>query len=83
MKKYNVNSTMYIHILPKGWDLLNRKYGSEYVDYSIKPHKVIINGKEYIDMQCWDVFRIFPTTIGRALLFETEVIFKEEDLENI
>ena len=78
MKKYNVNSTMYIHILPKGWELLNRKYGSEYVDYSIKPHQIIINGKEYIDM-----FHILPPTIGRALLFETEVIFKEEDLENI
>ena len=83
MKKYNINYTMYIHILPKGWEHLKNKYGDEYVEKCIKPIKVMISDKEYYAMQCWDVFNTFPTRVGMDTLFEPDVLFKDSELENI
>lgn len=83
MKKFNINDTMYIHILPTGWEHLNIKYGSEYVEKCIKPNKVIINEKEYYPLQCWCVFNMLPASLGFDMLFEPNVLFADSDLENI
>ena len=83
MKKFNINDTMYIHILPAGLNYLKREYGSEYVDKRIKPKKVMINGKEYYAMQCWDVFNTLPASLGFDMLFEPNVLFADSNLENI
>ena len=82
MKKFNINKTMYIHILPTGWNYLKREYGGEYVDKCIKPSKVMINGKEYYAMQCWTVFKALPVSVG-DMPFEADVLFADSDLENV
>lgn len=83
MKKFNINNTMYIHILPKGWEHLYHKYGYEYVEKCIKPLKAMIGDKEYYAMQCWDVFITLPACVGMDTLFEPDVLFKDSELENV
>ena len=83
MKKFNINKTMYIHILPTGWNYLKREYGNEYVEKCIKPYKVMINDKEYYAMQCWNVFNTLPASLGFDMLFEPNVLFVDSNLENI
>lgn len=82
MKKFNINDTMYVCILPKGWEHLNKKYGTKYVEEHIKPRKIMINNKAYYAMQCHDVISTFPVVIGCHLFYETEVLFKDNDLQN-
>jgi len=83
MKKFNINKTMYIHILPTGWNYLKREYGNEYVEKCIKPKKVMINDKDYYAMQCWDVFNTLPASLGFDMLFEPNVLFADSNLKNI
>ena len=83
MKKFNINNTMYIHILPKGWEYLYKKYGYEYVEKCVKPLKAIIGDKEYYYMQCWDAFNTLPPCVGMDNLFEPDVLFNDNELDNI
>ena len=83
MKKFNINNTMYIHILPKGLKYLKNKYGDEYVNKGIKPQKVMIGHKEYYSLQCWNLFNTLPASMGFDMLFEPIVLFKDSDLENV
>ena len=83
MKKFNINKTMYIHILPTGWNYLKREYGNEYVEKCIKPYKVMINDKEYYAMQCWKVFNTLPACIELNDIFEDDVLFKDSEVKNV
>jgi hypothetical protein len=85
MKKYNINSYMYIQITDEGWKHLKKTVSENYIEYSIESpsYKKIINGEVWYRLQCWDVFNIFPVNMGGAILFNTNVMFEDNELISI
>jgi hypothetical protein len=83
MKKFNINDSMYIKITDAGWKYLKKTVDDEYITYCIKSREKIINGQTWYKLQCWDCFNLMPPNFGGFPLFETNVMFDDEDLEEI
>lgn len=81
MKKYNINSYMYIQITDNGWKYLKNTVGDEYVKNCIENRMVIIENKIWYKLQCYNVFELFPISIGNEVRFNTNVMFDDEDLK--
>lgn len=81
MKKYNINSYMYIQITDNGWKHLKNTVGDEYVKNCIENRMVIIENKIWYKLQCHNVFELFPISIGNEVRFNTNVMFDDEDLK--
>lgn len=80
MKKYNINSCIYIQITEKGWEHLRKTVGDEYIKHCITAHKKEINKEVWYRLQCWEVFDLLPSNFGGRPLFSTTVMLDDEEL---
>ena len=82
MKKFNLNSEIYIHITDAGWLHLYNTVGSSYINACIKNehHEVSIFGKVYYGLQAHQVFSLLPVDSVKPVLFELNIFINEEDL---
>lgn len=82
MKKFNINNHMYIQITEEGWKHLEKTVGVDYVNACIKTphHTKIIDGETWYKMQCWSCFDLMPPNFGGKPLFNTNVMFDQEEL---
>lgn len=82
MRNYNINRNMYIQITEEGWKHLEKTVGVDYINSCIKTpnYTKIINGETWYKIQCWDCFSLMPVSFGCRPLFNTNVMFDDEDL---
>ena len=83
MKKYNINSYIYIQIMDIGWTYLGKTVGAGYIKHCIYPHRVEINNKPWYKLQAHEAFSLFPINFGGQPLFLPNVMFDDKDLEDI
>ena len=81
MKKFNINDSMFIQITEEGWKHLRNTVGQEYINHCIEPYKVEVNGEIWYKLQCWEAFDLLPIIFGKRPLFNTNVMFDENDLK--
>ena len=82
MKKFNINSDIYIQITEKGFEHLRKKFSDDYIKHCIDSAKVEIDGEIWYKMECWSAFDLLPNRNGSPLLFKTEVMFDRKSLTN-
>ena len=82
MKKFNLNSYMYIQINEQGWEHLRKTVGEDYIKHCISTdaYKREIDGETWYRLQCHNVFDLLPTSAAFASLFNTNVMFDDESL---
>lgn len=80
MKKFNINNYMYIQITDKGWKFLKETFNADYIEHRILKQKIQIKNDIWYRIQCYEVFDIFPVTIGCEPLFEMNVMFDDNDI---
>jgi len=81
MKKFNINNPILIQINDKGWAHLKKSVSEEYIKHCIKNHETTINGETWYKLQCHEVFNLLPTNNGFLSLFNTNILFEDEDLD--
>lgn len=77
MKKFNINESIYITITEHGFRHLQQKLGNDYIDNCIMPNRYLIDGAIYYKLQCYEVFRLFPLTLGGDLMFGTNILIPD------
>ena len=84
MKKFNINSHIYIQITEKGWQHLKRTAGNIYVKHCIKTpsHEKTIDGKTWYRLQAHQVFDLLSDSNGSDPLYLTDIMFDDEALED-
>lgn len=83
MKKFNINSNIYIQITSQGWEHLVKTVGMDHIKHSILPRQVFVTNDVWFKLQCHEVFRLFPTDPSTGdLLFKTTILLNEESLDN-
>ena len=83
MKKFNINDYMYIQITEYGWIHLRKTVGDDYIKHCITPYKEEINGEIWYRLQCHSAFDLMPINIMGGILFNTTVMFDNEELKDI
>ena len=84
MKKFNINNHMYIQITSEGWKYLQHVNTESYIRQCVLSKEVLIEGKPWYRLQTHEIFSMFPVQItGRLPLFETTVMFDDEDLTEV
>lgn len=81
MKKFNINHTMYVQITDAGWEHLKKDVGEDYIKHCILPYKREIDNEEWYALQCHSVFELLPISFGGQMLFNTNVMFDDHELE--
>jgi len=73
---------MYIQINENGWKHLKKTVGEDYINTCIKisAYEKEINGEIWYRLQCHQVFSLFPINFGGQPMFNTNVMFDDEDL---
>ena len=82
MKKFNINSHMYVQITKEGFAHLKKTVTNTYLATCIESAMVEIDGEKWYKLQCHQVFALLPNSAGSKLLFRTSVMFDEKDLES-
>lgn len=82
MKKFNINNYMYIQITDDGWKHLRETVGEDYIKVCIESRKVEINNEIWYKLQCHNAFDLMPISIGSRVLFNTNVMFDDKDLND-
>ena len=80
MKKFNINNYMYIQITEAGWKHLKNTVGDSYIKTCIESRKVELKNGTWYKLQCHHVFSLFSINMGGPLMFNTNVMFDDEDL---
>lgn len=83
MKKVNINDYMLIQITEEGWKHLEKTVGQHYIECCIKTssYEVEINGEIWYRLQIHNVFSLLPNSDGNKLLYKTNVMIEDNDLE--
>ena len=83
MKKFNLNSEIYIQITQKGWRHLKNTVGEDYTKFVIdtKSNKKIIDGKVWHKLQAHVAFNCLPVTDNCNILFSTNIMIDEKSLD--
>jgi ABC-type multidrug transport system permease subunit len=83
MKRFNINSYMYVQITEQGWKHLEDTVGDDYIKNCITSgnYKVWINGEYWYRLQCHAVFELMPVRFGSKPLFKSNVLFDDDALE--
>jgi len=82
MKSFNINENIYFQITEWGWIHLRQTVGQEYIDVCITPTRVEIDGVDYYQLQCWQVFHLMPPSNTSKVLFKPTILIKDNDLKN-
>jgi len=85
MKKFNINDNIYIQINDQGWAHLKNTKTQDYIDNCIisPNYRKIINGDVWYRLQCHQVFSLFPTDVGIKILFNSNIMINDEDLNDV
>ncbi len=83
MKKFNINDYMYIQITDSGWKHLRNTLTASYIKHCIEDKKVKIENQIWYKLQCHNVFELFPIKSFNEPLFNTNVMFDDEDLSTL
>ncbi len=82
MKKFNVNGYIYVQLTKKGIEHIKSKNGLNYFKEIVESRKQIINGDTWYRLQFHMFMDIVENTYGKSKMFNSTVMFSEDDLKN-
>lgn len=81
MKKFNLNSYVFVQITEYGWEQLKGSVGNDYIQHCILSHEIIIAGEKWYKLQGHQMITLFGNMLFIAshhpincnIMFEDEV----------
>ena len=83
MKKFNLNDHIHVQIKQEGWEHLIKTVGKDFIKHCIESRKVIIDNETWYKLQANVVFDLFTINYGFSPLINVNIMFDDNDLENV
>ena len=85
MKIFNINDYIYIQITELGFKHLKKTVDADYIKNCIttENHKKMINGETWYRLQAHDVFSLLPVGNGINVLYNTNIMFDNDELKEL
>lgn len=82
MKKFNINSGIYIQITKEGWKYLRNTVGDDYIKHCIQSpfYERVINGEVWYRLQCHQVFDLFTPITSGLIKFNSNIMIDDESI---
>lgn len=82
LKVFNINHDIYIQITKEGWEHLKKTVGDDYIKHCIKPYEIEIENQIWHKLQAHRAFELLPISFGRKVLYNTNILISEDDLQS-